>query len=97
MVVLSACSTGAGKVEKGEGVLSLSKAFTATGTASVIHSLWKVPDDASSYIMVEFYKNLRLGQRKDEALINAKTLYLEDESIPESQKTHRYYRRLKSL
>ncbi len=87
LVVLSACSTGAGKVEKGEGVLSLSKAFTAAGVGSVVHSLWKVPDQATSHIMIDFYKNLKIGQRKDEALQNAKLSYLTNESIPQLQKT----------
>lgn len=87
MVVLSACSTGTGKIEKGEGVLSLSKAFTAAGAASVVHSLWKVPDQATSRIMVDFYKNLKQGKRKDESLHLAKLAYLNDETIPLSQKT----------
>ena len=41
--------------------------------------------------MVEFYRNLKNGQRKDDALRNAKLSYLDDDAIPESQKTPYYW------
>jgi CHAT domain-containing protein len=34
-------------------------------------SLWKVPDEATRILMVEFYKNLVAGKGKQEALIEA--------------------------
>ena len=77
MAILSACQTGYGIINRGEGVMSLSRAFAYAGVPATIMSLWKVPDNTTSEIMVEFYKNLKAGQPKDEALRNAKRTYLE--------------------
>ncbi len=87
LVVLSACSSGFDVYNKTEGLLGFAKAFAYSGVPSIVYSLWKVPDDATSHIMVNFYKYLKEGQRKDAALQNAKLAYLADDSIPESQKT----------
>ena len=89
LVVLSACNTGYGKIEKGEGVMSLARAFNYTGVPSTIMSLWKVPDKATATIMVEFYKNLKKGQRKDDALRNAKLYWLNN--IKQPLQAHPYY------
>ena len=77
MAILSACQTGYGIINRGEGVMSLSRAFAYAGVPATIMSLWKVPDNTTSEIMIEFYKNLKKGQSKDEALRNAKRTYLE--------------------
>lgn len=89
LVVLSACNTGYGQLSRGEGIMSLSRAFSYAGVSSTIMSLWKVPDKATSKIMLQFYENLQAGQQKDEALRNAKLSYLEETAIPEMQ--HPYY------
>jgi len=76
LAVLSACNTGFGKLEKGEGVMSMARAFHFSGVPSVIMSLWKVPDKETKKIMVAFYKHLEKGETKSEALKNAKLNYL---------------------
>ena len=89
LAVLSACDTGNGLYENGEGVISMSRAFTYAGIPSTIMSLWKVDDDATSKIMNYFYVRLSKGEAKDEALQNAKFDYLqntEDELLK-----HPYY------
>jgi CHAT domain-containing protein len=78
MVVLSACDTGSGFYEDGEGVISLSRAFNYAGIPSTVMSLWKVDDEATAKIMTYFYKHLKGGEAKDEALKNAKLDYLEN-------------------
>jgi CHAT domain-containing protein/tetratricopeptide (TPR) repeat protein len=78
MVVLSACDTGNGFYENGEGVISLSRAFNYAGIPSTVMSLWKVDDDATAKIMTYFYKHLKDGETKDEALKKAKLAYLEN-------------------
>ncbi|EPR73339.1 kinesin light chain-like protein [Winogradskyella psychrotolerans RS-3] len=78
MVVLSACDTGSGFYENGEGVISLSRAFNYAGIPSTVMSLWKVDDEATATIMTYFYSHLKCGEFKDEALKNAKLDYLEN-------------------
>ena len=78
MVVLSACDTGSGFYENGEGVISISRAFNYAGIPSTVMSLWKVDDEATAKIMTYFYEHLKMGESKDEALKNAKLEYLKN-------------------
>lgn len=78
LAVLSACDTGNGFYENGEGVISMSRAFNYAGIPSTIMSLWKVDDEATSKIMNSFYVHLSKGKTKDEALQNAKFDYLQN-------------------
>ena len=89
MAVLSACNTGYGKIYKGEGPMSLAKAFTYAGCPSVVMSYWPADDQASSEIMKVFYANLAKGLNKDEALRNAKLAYFK--SAPPFKKSPAYW------
>ncbi|MEL6975985.1 MAG: CHAT domain-containing protein, partial [Bacteroidota bacterium] len=75
MVVLSSCESGSGQLKKGEGVMSLSRAFTYAGAASTVVSLWEVPDKETARIMTLFYQHLKQGKAKDVALRDAKLEY----------------------
>ncbi|MBO7476927.1 MAG: CHAT domain-containing protein, partial [Salinivirgaceae bacterium] len=58
LLVLSACETGLGKIMKGEGIVGLSRAFIYAGSKNLLVSLWKVSDNSTSQMMVEFYRQL---------------------------------------
>jgi len=81
MVVLSACNTGYGKVQKGEGVMSLGYAFAYAGVPSVVMSHWQVDDKSTYLLMNNFYKYLADGMTKSEALRKAKLALLENENM----------------
>jgi CHAT domain-containing protein len=72
LVTLSACETEAGKLVRGEGVASFSRAFLAAGARSVVTSLWDVSDRATAQLMVLFYRKLAQGETRQDALRDAK-------------------------
>lgn len=78
LVVLSACETGYGAFEQGEGVLSLARSFMYAGTPSLIVSLWQINDYSTAIIMQHFYTYLSQGYSKDRALSQAKLDYLKE-------------------
>ncbi len=78
LVTLSACNTGFGKIRKGEGVMSLSRAFAYAGVPSTVVSLWPASDKSTPELMKYFYQNLKDGQEKDIALNNARKEYLQN-------------------
>jgi CHAT domain-containing protein/tetratricopeptide (TPR) repeat protein len=82
LVVLSACETGYGKFEQGEGILSLARSFMYAGTPSLVVSLWPVNDGSTAVIMKLFYENLADGMTKSIALQQAKLVYLENRNGP---------------
>ncbi|MFY0593328.1 CHAT domain-containing protein [Roseivirga sp.] len=76
MAVLSACSTGAGKIVSGEGIMSIGRGFHAAGVGSLLLSQWEVSDAVAPKIMDRFYIYLKDGRDKDEALRLAKLDFL---------------------
>lgn len=77
LTVLSACNTGVGKLQKGEGLMSLARGFIYAGCPNIIMTMWEVEDNAGTQIMSYFYKNLKKGKSTGEALRLAKLTYLE--------------------
>lgn len=78
LIVLSACQTNVGKVATGEGVISLARGFASAGIPSISATLWKADEKAIYNITEVFLKNVAEGMRKDEALQNAKLVFMKD-------------------
>jgi len=82
LTVLSACQTAIGKDIKGEGFVGLSHAFMSAGSKSVVASLWKVDDRATSVLMRDFYDAmLRQGLSPAAALRSAQLKMRRDKGL----------------
>ncbi len=90
MVVLSACETGIGKLQRGEGIVSLARAFAYAGAKSIVTTLWKVEENATKDLVISFYKYLKKGKTKDEALRLAKLEYIKD-NAKDNEKLHPFF------
>lgn len=78
IAVLSACNSGYGKFESGEGMMTLARGFLYAGVPTLVISLWNVNDESTSRIMKEFYQNMENGLSSTEALHQAKLKFLEN-------------------
>lgn len=82
IVVLSACETGLGEVVSTEGVFGLQRAFKLAGVQTLIMSLWKVPDLATSKLMIEFYNYWINGLEVHQAFQKAQQLIKQEYPSP---------------
>jgi CHAT domain-containing protein/Tfp pilus assembly protein PilF len=71
LVVLSACETGLGKAQDGEGVFGLQRGLQEAGAQAVVMSMWSVPDEQTRELMTLFYQKWLAGTEKHEALRQA--------------------------
>lgn len=65
LVTLSACETALGRINPGDDVVGLTRGFLYAGSGSIVASLWKVDDQATSTLMEMFYSNLKMASRRD--------------------------------
>ena len=91
LVVLSACETGVGKLQKGEGVLSIARGFQHSGANNLVFSLWKVNDLSTSQLMTSFYKNYKKTSSTYLSNYKAKLEYLNNKNIDNIKKSPYYW------
>lgn len=72
LVVLSACETGLGDLEAGEGVMGLQRAFLVAGAKVLIMSMFKVDDEATQKLMLKFYQKWLNSGNMRQSFIEAK-------------------------
>lgn len=73
IVALTACQSGLGKVISGEGTMGMGRAFQYAGAKSVLMSLWSVSESSSVELVESFFKHIKEGKSKAEALRTART------------------------
>ncbi len=78
LVSLLSCETGAGQYARGEGIMSLARAFRYAGANSVLMSLWQAETGQGVKLMESFYQYLKNGMDKSAALQQAKIDWLAD-------------------
>jgi CHAT domain-containing protein len=76
LVVLSACETGKGQAENGDGVYGLRRAFGIAGAETVVMSLWQVDGRATGDLMKSYYQGLSKGDGRAESLRQAQLAML---------------------
>jgi CHAT domain-containing protein len=91
LVILSACETGVGKLIKGEGLMSLSRAFAYAGCRNIITSLWRAEDVSTSFILQRLHYYLAKGYSKPRALQEAKLDFLKNNEISPVFKSPNYW------
>ncbi|HEY6502972.1 MAG TPA: CHAT domain-containing protein [Chitinophagaceae bacterium] len=94
LIILSACETGAGQLVKGEGLMSLSRAFAYAGCPNIITSLWKAEDKTTAFITQRLHYYLGKGINKDIALQKAKLDLLNSPETDPRFKTPNYWAHL---
>jgi len=91
LVVLSACESGVGKLQKGEGAMSLARGFQYAGADAVLFSLWKINDKSTSQIMDYFYKNYSKNSSAFLSNNQSKLDYLNNKNISNAKKSPYYW------
>ncbi len=78
LTILSACNTGNGQLQSGEGMMSLARGFAYAGCPSILMNHWEASDRESGVIINDFLEYLAEGLEKDAALQKAKVDYLKN-------------------
>ena len=77
LIVLSACETGVGELQTGEGIASIARGFSYAGSRSLVATLWSIEDKATNELVYTFFEKLKAGKSKDNALKAAKLQFIE--------------------
>ncbi len=78
LVVLSACETGLGQIATGDELIGLTRAFMYAGAPHIVATLWRVEDESTAALMVEFYKRMSavpVAEALRQAQQNVRTRY----------------------
>lgn len=94
LVILSACETGTGPLVKGEGLMSLSRAFAYAGCPDIITSLWKAEDKATAFLTQRLHFYLDKKFSSDKALQQAKIDLLKNSAMDPRLKSPSFWAHL---
>lgn len=97
LVILSACETGSGQLIRGEGLMSITRAFSFAGCPETIASLWKADDYSTARIASGLHKYMADGVGPVGSLQKATLDYLNNDKVVVSQKTPAYWAHLRLI
>ena len=89
LVTLSACESGIGNLNRGEGLMSIARGFYFSGANSIASTLWKINDASTTKLMDNFYSNLSKNDTKNAALQKAQLQFID--ANKENALSHPYY------
>jgi CHAT domain-containing protein len=90
LIIPLACESGVGRIDSVEGMLSLSRGFIQGGYPAVTGSLWCIPEETSTQIIIFFLEHLKKGLPKDKAMQQAKIQYLNGE-LANQNRSYQYW------
>jgi CHAT domain-containing protein len=91
LVYLSACETGSGQLRRGEGVISIARAFFFAGTRSLVTALWSISDERAKDLTLGFYKELMDGTSVDGSVASSQRQYIRNLSTEQRNLAHPAY------
>jgi CHAT domain-containing protein len=71
LVTLSACETAVSELSDGDDLVGLVRGFLFAGAQNVIATLWEISDQATSTLMMGFYRSLETTHSVPESLRQA--------------------------
>ena len=80
LVVLSSCSSGIGKLQKGEGLMAINRGFLYAGASNIIFTQFDIPDQSSSQLVKKLFEYILEGDGYSTALRKAKLHLIQEES-----------------
>jgi CHAT domain-containing protein/Tfp pilus assembly protein PilF len=86
LVVLSACETGVGDVDNGDGVYGLRRALVLSGSETQLMSLWKIDDESTRKLMLDYYHRVLGGEGRIDAFRRSQLAMAQN-----SATSHPYY------
>ncbi len=91
LVIFSACETNTGQLKTGEGIISMARAFSYAGAASMVTTLWAVDEVVSKELMIAFYQSLSDGKEKVHTLHDIKKAYIQSPKDGLNRNAHPFY------
>lgn len=80
LVFLSACESGLGEYQVGEGIVGIPYALTIAGNKNTVMSIWKVDDGATAEFVSTFFEKLSKGKSASVALNETKREFLKSKN-----------------
>ena len=80
LIYLSACESGRGNYQAGEGIVGIPYALTVAGNKDTVMSLWKVDDTATAEFTSAVFEKLRRGKSEVSALNETKREFLKQKN-----------------